>query len=514
LEQQIRTALHRDGVLVATIDMPGRRMNVFSEALMDSLDALMARVESDDAVHGVVLTSGKTTFLAGADLAMVSGFTEAAHALDEEAMTALCGRLGRQFVRLEGSAKPWVAAINGIALGGGLELAMACRERIVADDPRVQLGLPEVRWGLLPGAGGTQRLPRLVGFRPGLDLLLSGRSISPPDAVRLGIASQAVDASELLTVARKRALGLCGTPYDPARKFRYYAQVDVPDAAAGRAQELARSFGISDESYRDYPAYAAIVNCVLLGARTSLDEASGIEMRQFIGLMADPVAGNMVRTLFLDRQRADKELAADAGLTIRRVQCGRVSASWRDALLNSGLPFASDMMLDDGTIGLEDSSHAVHSVRVEELGASTMDSSAQAVLSPRGEYGRVLEIVGLDKPIVAALTALAKHIRALPWPTLGKRSALAELAQCVSASMTPDSLDAQAIAALRQFARGDVADPVFLNVAACAAGVSPAYTGGPLTYLAQRRERLVARLSDDLRDAWVRAASLLKAVPP
>ena len=223
----IATTLDADGVLLATIDMPGRTMNVFSVELMDALDALIERAERDAAVRAIVVTSGKATFLAGADLVMVRGYTRAARSADHAAMFAMCGRLGRQFVRIEASSKPWVAAVNGIALGGGLELALACRVRIVADDPRIQLGVPEVRWGLLPGAGGTQRLPRLAGCDPALDLLLSGRSIDPSTSVRLGIFAAAVPATSLLKDAKAIARSLRETAYDVNAKFRHLAQTDV-----------------------------------------------------------------------------------------------------------------------------------------------------------------------------------------------------------------------------------------------------------------------------------------------
>ena len=148
----ISTELDAEGILLARIDMPNRAMNVFSRDLMDALEALITRAQGDEAIRAVVLTSGKPSFLAGADLAMVEAFTErAASTGSPEELHALLGHLGRLFRRLETHPTPFVAAINGLALGGGLELCLACRARIVADDPAIQLGLPEVTLGLLPG---------------------------------------------------------------------------------------------------------------------------------------------------------------------------------------------------------------------------------------------------------------------------------------------------------------------------------------------------------------------------
>ena len=190
MDDLILSELEADGLLIATIDMPGRTMNVFSADLIDALEALVDRVESDPAVRSCVVTSGKSSFLAGADLVMVRGFCDEARSASHAAMFERCGRLGRLFVRLEESAKPWVAAVNGIALGGGLELALACRVRLVADGPRIQLGVPEVRWGLLPGAGGTQRLPRLVGRGRALDLMLTGRQVPADEALAMGLVDR------------------------------------------------------------------------------------------------------------------------------------------------------------------------------------------------------------------------------------------------------------------------------------------------------------------------------------
>jgi 3-hydroxyacyl-CoA dehydrogenase/enoyl-CoA hydratase/3-hydroxybutyryl-CoA epimerase len=250
------TALDSDGVLLATLDMPGRTMNVFSHGLMDALDALMDRVDGDPSIRSVVLTSGKPTFLAGADLVMVRGYCERARTDSHAAMFALCGRLGRQFVRLEASAKPWVAAVNGIALGGGLELALACRQRLVADDPKLQLGVPEVRWGLLPGAGGTQRLPRLAPFDDAMQMLLTGQSIAPAQALALGIVDAVVSAPALITAAKAAARAQHGQPYDARTKYARLAQADLPVWSEDGARALPHATAPTPNASRPTPPTA------------------------------------------------------------------------------------------------------------------------------------------------------------------------------------------------------------------------------------------------------------------
>ena len=513
MTEQIRTALGVDGVLLATIDMPGRTMNVFSVALMDALDALMDRVESDPAVRSVVITSGKPAFLAGADLDMVRGYTVSARSLNREQLFELCGRLGRQFVRLEASAKPWVAAVNGIALGGGLELAMACRARITTDDRRIQLGLPEVRWGLLPGAGGTQRLPRLVGFELGLSLLLSGRSLSPGEAVECGLFSAAVPAERLLDEARTLALRLQDTPYRPETKFAHLAQSDVPAHSESVEMALAAHHGVSRDDFRDYPAYRVIIDCVLLGARKPLAEATAIEMQQFLRLMVDPVAGNMIRTLFLNRQRADREAAPPRGLRVQLLVLGPLSAplaAWRDALRRSGIELHEDASLPPGALLLTDSQGTTHTVQLGTLDTAPSvgnASAAQAVLSPSSAYGRVLEIVKATPAQADALASLAQRLGgALPFFSATGTSLLARLAQAGQAS-----LDEQATTAMQLLAEGAAHDPALLDVAACAAGVTPAWSGGPLTHLWAQRRRLMPRLDPATRDRWPTLEPMLQA---
>lgn len=505
----IHTAQGADGVLVATIDMPGRTMNVFSAGLMDALDALMDRVDADATVRSVVLTSGKSSFLAGADLAMVRGYCDAVDHMNAEQMHAMCGRLGRQLLRLEASAKPWVAAVNGLALGGGLELSMACRVRLVADDPKIQLGLPEVRLGLLPGAGGTQRLPRFVGFELGLDLLLSGRSLDPATAVAAGLFERALPAAQLLEAAKATARSLHGTALDPSVKFAHLAQTDVPPYSPEAGRSVALKHGVSATDFERYPAYSAIVDSVLLGAHQTLADGTDIEMSQFLRLMFSPVAGNMVRTMFLNRQRADRELAPPAGLGIEKVNTGAIFpalVAWSDALAKSKLAVSVDPDLPADTIELLDSTGTRHRVALHVLGnaAAKAPRGSFAVLSPAGPFGRVLEIVSSDDAAADALAALAQRLRALPWRSAGPTSAL--LAQ---AGADAQDADAQALAALSRAATAAIGDTDLYDVAACVAGVTPTWSGGPFTHLWREHARLASRFDAAQSAAWARLHPIL-----
>jgi 3-hydroxyacyl-CoA dehydrogenase/enoyl-CoA hydratase/3-hydroxybutyryl-CoA epimerase len=513
LNTQISSHLESDGVLLATIDMPGRSMNVFSVELMDALDTLMDRVESDPAVHSVVLTSGKSAFLAGADLQMIRGYTQSARTLNADQMFELCGRLGRQFVRLEASEKPWVAAVNGTALGGGLELAMACRARLVTDHPRALLGLPEARWGLLPGAGGTQRLPRLVGFEAGLELLLSARSMSPTEAVQRGVFAGAIPADRLLDAARQLARSLQGQPFLAHAKFSHLDQTQVPARTPDSVRALAHQCGVSDAQLRDYPAYETIIDCVLLGARLPLPEASAVEMRQFLRLMFNPVAGNMVRSLFLNRQRADRELAAPADLSIAHVTLGPLSseqALWEQLLSKSRLPQHTDVSLPPGCLILTDSRGVSHSIRLSVLGtdlSKTTSGAAHALLSPVSANGCVLEIIKATEPAAQALAALAPRLGgALPYCSGDGQSVLQRLAVAGN-----ESQDAQSLLAVRLLASGAAPKAETLDVAACAAGISPSWTGGPLTHLWTHRDRLEPQFDTMLRTAWPHLEPLVRA---
>ena len=202
--------LGTDGVAVLTLKMAGRANKIdrtFGEGLSDALDHVLAL----EGLKGLVITSGHRDFCVGADLEMILGERDPAR------VYALALSLDAVFRRLETSGVPVVAALNGTALGGGYELALACHHRIALDDARIQVGLPEVNLGVIPGGGGTQRLPRLIGIQAGLEVIAQAKQLRAPKAKQAGLVDAlAADSDALLTAARQWCLDNPGAkqPWD------------------------------------------------------------------------------------------------------------------------------------------------------------------------------------------------------------------------------------------------------------------------------------------------------------
>lgn len=301
----------KDGIALVTFDSPGKSMNVISADVMDDFDALTKTIIEDDNIKGVVITSGKDAFCAGADLSELGGANDALAKLPEEEMKQKlfeqCFRLNKTFRALETCGKPIAAAINGLALGGGFEIALACHYRVMpSDNPKAKLGLPEAMVGVLPGGGGTQRLPRLVGVMNAAPVLLQGQQLDAAKAQGLGIADAVVPLAELVAKAKaivKEDPKGAKQPWD-GDKFKFPG--GGPYHPAGAQVFGAASPMLRKNTYGNYPAQRYILSCVYEGSQVSMDQAIRIESRYFTKLLLRPESRNMIRSIFLSKQDLDK----------------------------------------------------------------------------------------------------------------------------------------------------------------------------------------------------------------
>ena len=296
------------GIALISIAVQGRSMNVFTPGLIADLKSAIEHVAATTGIAGAVLTSGKSTgFLAGADLGeLVEAFKPG---ITPAFGTAISQRLSILFRRLETCGKPFAAAINGLALGGGLELCLACQFRVLSNDAKAVVGLPEVTVGLLPGAGGTQRLPRLMGIAAAIPRLIEGRHVPPAQAKTLNIVHALGEPGELVAIARRWLLENPSAvqPWD-VKGFQ------IPGGAGPLAAHAMQSFVASAAHAtggggRNYPAPLAILSCVFEGTQVALEVGLRIESKYFGQLLANPVARNLTRTLFINKGNADKLIA-------------------------------------------------------------------------------------------------------------------------------------------------------------------------------------------------------------
>ena len=303
-----------DGIALVTFDVPGRSMNTLTGQVIRELAEVVERIKGDAAIKGAVITSGKTTgFCAGADLGELGsgpnpnrgGGADTRSAEERgRAAYAAVATLSQAFRALETCGKPLAAAINGLALGGGLELTLACHYRVVADNPKIQLGLPESKVGLLPGAGGTQRLPRLIGAMAAAPLLLEGKSSSPKEALALGFVDAVVPAGEEVAAAKAWVKTGDATPRWDRKDFKLPGGgVNTP---AGQQMFVMGNAMLRKSTFGNYPAQLNIMKCVYEGLQVPIDAGLRIESRYMAATLATPQATGMVRTLFGSTQALGK----------------------------------------------------------------------------------------------------------------------------------------------------------------------------------------------------------------
>jgi 3-hydroxyacyl-CoA dehydrogenase/enoyl-CoA hydratase/3-hydroxybutyryl-CoA epimerase len=302
-----------DGIALVTWDSPGRSMNVIDLKVMEELAAMVEKVAGDPAIKGAVITSGKDTFCAGADLTMLDmlsrEFTDVTREQGEEMgaqrMLEESRKLSQIYRRLETCGKPWVAAINGLALGGGFELCLACHHRVASDNPKSRVGLPEIKIGLFPGAGGTQRIARMMMPGDALQFLLKGDQIRLSQAKGMKIVDAVVPASDLIATAKKWIMD-GGKPANPWDVEGFRLPGGLVYSKNGMMTFPPANAIYRRETYDNYPAARAIMQVVYEGLQLPMDLALRVESRWFARILRTPEAAAMIRSLFVSMQELNK----------------------------------------------------------------------------------------------------------------------------------------------------------------------------------------------------------------
>lgn len=299
-----------DGFALITWEMADRSMNVIDQTVMRELEAIIDDVSSSDAIKGAVITSGKPSFTGGADLTMLEGLLKDFHekrATDPEvaakALFENSRKLSQIYRKLETCGTPFVAAIAGTCMGGGTELALACHARIVADD--LKMGLPEIKVGIFPGAGGTQRVMRMADGQQGLQFMLQGRTLRAPQAKGLRIVDEVVAPKKLVAAAKERLkAGL--DPLKDWDKKGYKLPSGKIYSPAGFQFWPAANAIYRRETYDNYPAARLLMHAVVEGLQLPMDLALQVESRYFAKVLQTPEAANMIRSLFVSMQELNK----------------------------------------------------------------------------------------------------------------------------------------------------------------------------------------------------------------
>lgn len=398
--KNFRFEIDGDGIALATWDMPGRSMNVITNEVMGELSEIVEKVAGDAAIKGCVITSGKESFSGGADLSMLQESKTQFEKLakekgPEEAMSAFfeeSRRLSQLYRRLETGGKPFVAAIHGVCLGGAFELALACHYRVLSDVDATRVGLPEIKVGLFPGAGGTQRVSRLMQTGDALQMLLKGDQIRPLMARNMGLVHAVVPRDQIVQAAKDwiKGGGSAEAPWDqkgfklPSNKVYSAAGMQIWPAANAIYRR---------ETQDNYPAARAILEAVYQGLQLPMDQALKVESRYFAKILRSKEAAAMIRTFFLSMQelnkgaRRPKNVPPTVLKKIGVVGAGFMGASIAYVTANAGMEV---VLVDRDTESAEKGKAHSHKLMTDQImkgRAKTADRDALlARIAASGDY--------------------------------------------------------------------------------------------------------------------------------
>ena len=417
MTEVIHISVDADGIATLRFDRTDSNMNTMDMKFMDEIAAAIERLATDDSIKGAIFTSGKPVFAAGADLKVMEANLDKVDDTPVAERLKMNASLSKLLRRMETCGKPVACAINGTALGGGTEIALACHYRVVSDARGIQLGLPEVQVGLLPGGGGTQRVSRLVGIQAAMPVVMEGQALSAEKALKMGLVHKVVPADQLLAEA-KRWLVEEGDPVQPWDKKGFR----IPGGAGPSSPAVAQMLVVSNamlqaKTFHNLPAPKAILSCLYEGPQLPMDKALEVEAKYFTLLQLDPVSRNMIRTLFINKGKADKLMHRPEGVsktTFRKI--GVVGAG----LMGAGIAYhcaklGIETMLIDRDQAAADKGKAYSATRLEKdiaKGRMTRDK-ADAILArihPTTDYAGladvelVVEAVFEDRGLKAEIT--------------------------------------------------------------------------------------------------------------
>jgi 3-hydroxyacyl-CoA dehydrogenase/enoyl-CoA hydratase/3-hydroxybutyryl-CoA epimerase len=418
-----------DGVVTLTLDDPGQSANTMNGAYAAAMTQAVDRLVAErDTVTGVIVTSAKPTFFAGGDLPAMIRATPA----DAPALTALLTTIKRDLRRLETLGRPVVAAINGAALGGGLEIALACHHRIALDAPGSRLGLPEVTLGLLPGAGGVTRTVRLLGLAEALTtVLLSGRQMRPADARAAGLVHEvAATADEMVSRAREwiAANPSAAQPWDRP-DYRMPGGTPASRSLAAQLPAFPANLRKRLKGAR-MPAPEAILAAAVEGAQVDLETALTVETRYLVSLLTSQIAKNMMGAFFFDLKAVNGGASRPAGVRaepVRRVAvlgAGMMGAGIAYACARSGLEVVVRDVTEEAAARARD--HAAKLLRrrpdaAEVLARITTTADVAALAGCDAVIEAVFEdpalkrtVFGEVEPVLAPGALLASNTSTLP----------------------------------------------------------------------------------------------------
>ncbi|HET8583829.1 MAG TPA: 3-hydroxyacyl-CoA dehydrogenase NAD-binding domain-containing protein, partial [Jatrophihabitans sp.] len=402
-----------DGVVTLTLDDPSQRANTMTDDFRTSLTAVVDRLEAEkDDITGVIVTSAKDTFFAGGDLRLLSQVN------DDNAAEFAAGveKIKADFRRFEKLGKPTVAALNGAALGGGLEIALACNHRIALDNPKSQFGLPEVTLGLLPGAGGVTRIVRLLGIMDGLmKVLVQGTRYKPAQAVEVGIVDElAATPDEMLAKAREwiKAHPETVQPWDD-KGYRMPGGAPSNPKVGGMLPALPGNLRKQLKG-APMPAPHHIMCAAVEGATVDFDTALAIEGRYFVNLAKGQTAKNMIQAFWFDLNSINAGGSRPAGYEKRTAQKVAVLGA---GMMGAGIAYVSarngmDVVLKDVSVEAAEKGKAYSAkllAKAVERGKLTQEKADEVLarITPTDSYA---DLEGCDLIVEAVFEKVSlKH---------------------------------------------------------------------------------------------------------